>query len=141
MLNKINRHTINKKVTKLLNKKAGEREDLTKSDLDKALDLYTLSLNDLKKLAIGGLTKEDLFYTLLRSEKSPRESSYLKYINNATNSDIKDRINHARMMAAKLGNALTGKERKTFREELFKLANTKFTKTTREREQLFIWFN
>lgn len=140
MLNKINRHTINKKITRLLNKKAGEREDLTKSDLDKALDLYTLSLNDLKKLAklrgiknIGGLTKEDLFYTLLRSEKSPRESSYLKYINNATNSDIKDRINHARMMAAKLGNALTGKERKTIREELFKLANTKFTKTTRER--------
>ena len=74
MLNKINRHTINKKITRLLNKKAGEREDLTKSDLDKALDLYTLSLNDLKKLAklrgiknIGGLTKEDLFYTLLRS--------------------------------------------------------------------------
>ena len=37
------------------------------------------------------------------------------------------------MMAAKLGNALTGKERKTIREELLKLANSKFTKNTRER--------
>ena len=69
----------------------------------------------------------------MRSEKSRREISCLKYINNATNSDIKDRIDHARMTATKLGNALTGKERKTIREELFKLANTKFTKTTIER--------
>ena len=102
--------------------------------------LYTLSLNDMKKLAklrgiknLGDLTKEDLFYTLLRSEKSPREDLYLKYINNATNSVIKERINHMRMLMAKLGNIITGKERKAITEELFKLRNTKLTKTTRER--------
>ena len=70
---------------------------------------------------------------MLRSEKSQREDLYLKYMNNATNSDIKERINHIRMLMAKVGNMITGKERKAIREELFKLRNTKFTKTTRKR--------
>ena len=82
---------------------------------------------------LGDLTKEDLFYTFLRSEESLQEDLYLKYINNATNSNIKERINHIRMVMAKLGNMIAGKERKAIREELFKLRNTKLTKTTREK--------
>ena len=140
LLNIVSRHVISKKVTRLLKEKIGERANITRSNLEKALEFYTLSLNDMKKFVKlrgiknwADLTKEDLFYTLLRSEKSPREDLYLKYMNNATNSDIKERINHIRMLMAKVGNTITGKERKAIREELFKLRNTKFTKTTRKR--------
>ena len=45
----------------------------------------------------------------------------------------KKRINNARALTAKLGNILTRKERRTFRDELYRLENTKLTKTERER--------
>ena len=45
----------------------------------------------------------------------------------------KKRINNARALTAKLGNILTRKERRTFRDELCRLENTKLTKTERER--------
>ena len=140
LLNKVNRHNISKKVTQLLRKKIGERANITKSDLDKALELYSLSSSDLKNLAklqriknLSELTKDDLIYTLLRSEKVLQENNYLKYINNATNSNLRDRINHARMMTAKLGNILTNIERHKIRKELYDMENTKYTKASRER--------
>ena len=51
LLNIVNRHVISKKVTRLLKEKIGERANITRSNQDKALELYTLSLNDMKKLA------------------------------------------------------------------------------------------
>ena len=47
--------------------------------------------------------------------------------------EIKERINHVRILAAKLGNILTKEERNTIRKELFKFENTKLSKTKRER--------
>ena len=77
-INKVNWHNISKKVTQLLRKKIGERANITKNDLDKALELYSLSSNNLKNLAklwkiknLSELTKDHLIYTLLRSEKVP----------------------------------------------------------------------
>ena len=32
------------------------------------------------------MTREELIYTLLRSEKAPQESNYLTYLDNATDS-------------------------------------------------------
>ena len=118
LLNKINRYNISKKVTRLLREKIGERPNITKSDQDKALELYSLSLSNLKNLVklrriknFRELTKDDLIYRLLRSEKVLQENNYLKYINNTTNSDLRDRINHARMVTAKFD--FIDKQRKT----------------------------
>ena len=56
--NKVNRHIISKKVTQLFEEKIKKGEDFTKSDLDKAIDLYELSLSNLKKIAkLRGITK------------------------------------------------------------------------------------
>ena len=60
----------------------------------------------------NNLSKEYLIYTLLRSEKDTQEDNYLKYINNATNSKLPQRINNIRILAAKIGNLLTNEEKK-----------------------------
>ena len=140
LLNKVNRHNISKKVTRLLREKIEERPNITKSDLDKALELYSLSLSNLKDLPklrriknFRELTKDDLIYTLLRSEEVPQENNYLKYINNTRNSDLRDRINHARMMTTKLGDILTNKEGHEIRKELYHMTKTKYTKITKEK--------
>ena len=68
MLKKVNRHITSKNVTQLLKKKIGERANITKTDLDKALGPNALLLSDMKKLTklrgvknSSKLTKEDLF--------------------------------------------------------------------------------
>ena len=76
LLNKVNRHNISKKVTLLLKEKIGERPNITKSDLNKVLELYSLSLSNLENLAklrriknFREITKDDLIYTLLNQRK------------------------------------------------------------------------
>ena len=58
------------------------------------------------------LSKEDLRYTLLRSESDLVESNYEKYINNNTNDEIKSKINNIRIILARLGNIVTKNIRK-----------------------------
>lgn len=81
------------------------------------------------------LSKKDLIYTLLRSEKATQEENYLKYINNinnTTDSKLYQRINDIRIQVAKLGKILTNKEIKIIREELYKLEHQeKFTRKTK----------
>ena len=38
------------------------------------------------------MTREDLIYTLLRSEGAPQENNYLGYLGNALNSELEKRI-------------------------------------------------
>ena len=79
------------------------------------------------------MSREELIYTLLRSEKAPEEDNYLNYLSNSTNSNLKRRINDARILTAKLGNVLTNKQRKTIQKELYDLENKKNTKITTEK--------
>ena len=79
------------------------------------------------------MSREELIYILLRSKKAPQKDNYLKYLNNATNSELKKRINDVSILTAKLGNILTNKQRKTIRKELDELENKKHTKTKKER--------
>ena len=83
------------------------------------------------------LSKKDLIYTLLRSEKATQEENYLKYINNinnTTDSKLYQRINDIRMQVAKLGKILTNKEIKIIREELYKLEHQeKLTRKTKRK--------
>ena len=85
------------------------------------------------------MSKEDLIYTLLRSEKNILEDNYMKYVNNNTDNELHAKINNARVMASKLGNILTKEERNVIRKELYKLQNKKrFTKTQRERAYVYL---
>ena len=55
------------------------------------------------------LTKEDLIFSLLKSESNPAEHNYIKYFNN-TNDELKSKINYIRILRS--GNIITKKERK-----------------------------
>ena len=128
-----------RRVNRLGLKKIGKRQNLTNKDIKKVKQLNKLTTHGLKTIAklreiknYNNLTREDLIYTLLRSEEAPQENNYLRYLGNALNSELK-KMNNARVLTAKLGNILTNKERKTIRDELYRLENTKLTKTERER--------
>ena len=63
------------------------RQNISRSEVDEILRLHNMSLNDLKRTAklcdimnYDNLSKEDLIYTILRSEKSFHENNYLNYI-------------------------------------------------------------
>ena len=85
------------------------------------------------------MSKEDLIYTLLRSEKIILEDNYMKYINNNTDNELHARINSIRIAATKLGNILINEERKIIREELYRLENKKrFTRVQREKAYTYL---
>ena len=125
-------------------KKIEKRQNLTKNDLAKATELNNKSLDDLKKIATlrriknyNSLTKEDLIYTLLRSEKTHLEDNYMKYLNIITNNEIKAKINNIRMVKARLNN-LRNEEKKIIRDELHKIENTQQFTKKKERENACI---
>ena len=85
------------------------------------------------------MSKEDLIYTLLRSEKIILEDNYMKYINNNTDNELRARINSIRIAATKLGNILINEERNIIREELYRLENKKrFTRAQREKAYTYL---
>ena len=76
-----------------------ERQNISTHDVDEIRRLNNMSHNDLKKIAklrniikYGTLSREDLVYTLIRSEKAPHENNYMKYIQNNEIEKIKDKI-------------------------------------------------
>ena len=125
-------YNIGRRFNRLGLKNIGKRQNITKSDLNNAIQLHNKSLRDLQKLAklrriknSDNLSKEDLIYTLLRTKEYLFENSYAKYINNDTNNPIKAKINKIRITATKLGHILTKEERNFIREKLYKLENKK----------------
>ena len=100
-------------------------------------------LSDLKKLAkfqriknSDNLSKEDLLYTLLRSEKNHLEDNYMKNIQTMTK---KAKINIIRILAPKLSNSLAKEERNVIRKELYAIENKKrFTKTQRQKAYAYL---
>ena len=76
-----------------------ERQNISTRDVDEIRRLNNMLLKDLKKIAklrnilnYSTLSREDLIYTLLRSEKAPNENNYMKYIQNNEIEKIKDKI-------------------------------------------------
>ena len=97
-------------------------------------DLKTIAkLREIKNY--NNLTREDLICVLFRLEEAPQEDNYLRYLDNTTDSELKKRINFARILSAKLGNILTNKERKAIRGKLYKLEDKKLTKAERQRKR------
>ena len=72
-----------------------------------------MSIDDFQKIAIlrriknyDKLSREDLIYTLLRSESNLVESDYDKYISNNSNHKINSKINNISIILARLGNIM-----------------------------------
>ena len=79
------------------------------------------------------LTKEDLIFSLLKSESNPIERNYMKYLNNGTNDEIKSKINDIRLILRnnlrkkkylEKRNNLSDNEKGKICDDLVKLANT-----------------
>ena len=76
-------------------KKIGKRENRTNKDIKKVNKLNELTTHGLKTIAklreiknYNNLAREDLIYTLLRSEEDPQENNHLRYFGNVLNSKL-----------------------------------------------------
>ena len=67
------------------------------------------------------LTKEDLIFSLLKSESNPAERNYMEYFNNSTNDEIKSKINDIRLILSRLGNIVTKNDRKKIKKDLYEI--------------------
>ena len=130
-----------KKLLKMKLEKISKIQNISRNDLHKVTKLQDKSLDDLKKIAklrriknYDNLSKEDLIYTLLRSESDLVESNYEKYMNNNTNDQIKSEINNIRIILARLGNIITKNVRKKIKNDLYEIEKKqRLTKTQKER--------
>ena len=123
LVNAINRYNSKRKSYRTRRKfkkiypKFVKKQNILEDDLRKAKKLQNMSHDDLKKLAKlrdiknhDILAKEDLIYTLLRSEKK-YEDNYERYISNNTTDELRSRINIIRMLLARLVDIITKKDR------------------------------
>ena len=99
----------------------GKKENISINDAKKIMGLTKLRINDLRKKArmryiknAELLSKEDLIYTLLKSEKSLYEDKYL------TNKNDKNELNYfiANFELDKLSRYISKKERQQLRKKL-----------------------
>ena len=104
-----------KKLEKNGVEKIAELQNISKNNLSRVKKLQNKSIDELHEIArLRGLgkrrlklTKEDLIFSLLRSE-GPAEHSYMKYFSNSTSDDkIKSKINDIRLIISRLGNIVT----------------------------------
>ena len=98
------------------------------NELCKAEKLQDKSIDELEETAMlrgiknyNNLTKEDLIFSLLKSESSPAERNYMKYFNNSTNDEIKSKINDIRLILNRLGNIVTKNDRKKIKKEFYEI--------------------
>ena len=121
--------------------KISKKHNISNKDLRRATKLQKMSLDNLKRIAklrkiknYDTLAKEDLIYTLLKSESNLVEINYEKYITNNTNDEIKGKINKIRIVLARLGNIITKNVRKKIKKDLYKIEKKqRLTKTQKER--------
>ena len=134
-------YSICRKFRKLNLNKLIKKQNVSKNDLRKAKELHNMSIDNLQKIAIlrriknyDNLSREDLIYTILRSESNLVESNYMKYINNNTDDKIKAKINNIRIILSRLGNIVTKNNRNKIRKELYEIEKKQgLTKSQKER--------
>ena len=102
------------KIIKNKNKKIANIQNISKNDLRRAEKLKNKSVDELQEIArlrriknYDNLTKEDLIFSLLKSEGNPTERNYMEYFNNNTNDEIKSKIDDIRLILSRLGNIVT----------------------------------
>ena len=117
-----------KKLLKMKQEKIDKNQNISKNDLSRTKNLQNKSIDELQGIAklrgiksYDNLTKEDLIFSLLKSESSPAERNYIKYFNNSTNDEIKSKINNIRIILKRLGNIFTKNDRKKIKTDLYKI--------------------
>ena len=85
------------------------------------------------------LTKENLIFSLLKSESSPTESNYMKYFNNRTSDDsyddkIESKINDIRLILSRLGNI--ARDKKKIKKQLYEIEK-KQNLSDNEKEKIY----
>ena len=134
-------YSIRRKFRKSNLNKLIKKQNVSKNDLRKAKELHNMSIDNLQKIAIlrriknyDNLSREDLIYTILRSESNLVGSNYMKYINNNTDDKIKAKINNIRIILSRLGNIVTKNNRNKIRKELYEIEKKQgLTKSQKER--------
>ena len=135
LLDTLSRHNSKRKVKsnrrkslKIKLEKIAKKQNISKNELRKAEKLQDKSIDELQEIAklrgiknYDNLTKEDLIFSLLKSESSPAERNYMKYFNNSTNDEIKSKINDIRLILSRLGNIVTKNDRKKIRKERYEI--------------------
>ena len=108
--------------------KIAKKQNISKNELRKAKKLQNKSIDELYGIAklrgiknYDNLTKEDLIFSLLKSESNPADRNYIKYFNNNTNDEIKSKINYIRIILSRLGNIITKNERKKIKKDLYEI--------------------
>ena len=117
-----------RKLLKIKLEKIAKIQNISKNELNKAEKLQNKSIDELRGIArlrriknYDNLTKEDLIFSLLKSESNPAERNYMEYFNNSTNDEIKSKINDIRLILSRLGNIVTKNDRKKIKKELYEI--------------------
>ena len=117
-----------RKLLKIKLEKIAKKQNISKNELRKAEKLQDKSIDELQEIAklrgiknYDNLTKEDLIFSLLKSESNPAERNYMEYFNNSTNDEIKSKINDIRLILSRLGNIVTKNDRKKIKKELYEI--------------------
>ena len=116
-----------RKLLKIKLEKIAKKQNISKNELRKAEKLQDKSIDELQEIAklrgiknYDNLTKEDLIFSLLKSESNPAERNYMEYFNNSTNDEIKSKINDIRLILSRLGNIVTKNDRKKLKKSFMK---------------------
>ena len=132
-----------RKLLKMKLEKIAKKQNISKNELRKAEKLQNKSIDELKEIAglrriknYDNLTKEDLIFSLLKSESNPAERNYMKYFNNSTNDEIKSKINDIRLILSRLGNIVTKNDRKKIKKELYEIEK-KQNLSDNEKEEIY----
>ena len=123
-------NAISKRLARFRLNKFASRQNISTADAKEILRLNKMQRTTLKRIAklrniknFNGLTKENLIYTLLRSQKSLYENNYFNYIRNDTDDRIRAKVNNIRIELARLENIITEEDTDKFRKELYQIEN------------------
>ena len=117
-----------RKLLKTKLEKIAKKQNISRNELLKAEKLQDKSIDELQEIAklrgiknYDNLTKEDLIFSLLKSESNPAERNYIKYFNNNNNDEIKSKINYIRIILSRLGNIITKNERMKIKKYFYEI--------------------
>ena len=105
-----------------------KKQNISRNELRKAEKLQNKSIDKLQEIAklrksknYDNLTREELIFSLLKSESNPAEHDHMEYFDNSTNDKIKSKINDIRLILSRLGNIVTKNDRKKNKKKLYEI--------------------
>ena len=138
--------SIYKKLMKKEPKKPAKILNILEKEVNEAEMLQRKSIDELKEIARlkrikneHKLRKEGLIISLLKSESSNAEFTYIKHFNNNTDDGadkIRGKIRDIKMILTRLGNIVTNKDRKKITKELYEIEK-KQNLSDKEKEKIY----